>query len=194
MRKILVLLPICFCFLFPTNAQTLWGGNAGLNVSNISNARENNVRPLVTFQFSGLAIVPIGNSLAMQPSFGFREKGYKIKNTIYSDSVKGEMKVRYRYLQLSTPVLLRCNANDSYRLYAGGGPYLAYLINGKRNESNLNMENSHRLDLGLNLSFLLIIHRHWTMAMASDLGFISPNKFTNSTNINSGITLGYVFH
>src|SRR5438477_7537445 len=151
MGKISALFMISLCFLFSANAQLKWGANAGVNISSITHVKDFNPKPLFTFQFSGFAIIPIGQSLEMQPCLGYRGKGYGV-NERYRDSSQQRVNYDYNYLQLSSPVLLRCNTNDNYKWYAGAGPYLAYLINVKWDGSNVPMDSYHRIDFGIDFS------------------------------------------
>ena len=188
MRKFLVLLQISLCILVSAHAQLQWGANAGLNISSITGPTVFNPKPLFTFQFSGFAKMPISKSLVIQPSLGYRRKGYGINERFYLDSPEHRVNTAYDYLQLSAPVLLRCNRNDNYKLYAGAGLYLAYLIKAKLYGYNVPLDGLSRLDLGLNFNITLTIRRRWVVTVASDLG-ADPND--NHTNISSGITLGY---
>jgi hypothetical protein len=195
MRKTLVLLPINFCVLFAAHAQLKWGASTGVNISNVNHIEAVHPKSLVTVQFSGFAAILVGNSLVIQPSLGYRGKGYKIAGSF--DSTRNHTNVAYNYLQLSTPVVLRCNTNENYKLYAGAGPYLAYLLNVKRGGSHLPIDNYNRVDFGFDFSIALAIGKRWVIALASDLGFSNVYSRSSSSgsespsNISSGLTLGY---
>jgi len=188
MRKILVLFPISLCILFTARAQLKWGANAGLNISSVTGVNVFNPKPLFTFQFSAFAKMPISKSLVIQPSIGYRRKGYGINERFYVDSPEHRVTTAYDYLQLSAPVLLRCNRNDNYKLYAGAGLFLAYLIKAKSFGYDVPLDRLSRFDVGLNFNIALTIHSRWVVSVASDFG-ADPNG--SYTNICSGITLGY---
>ena len=191
MRKRSALFTINLCFLFLANAQLKWGANAGVNISSITKLKGAfNPEPLVTFQFSGFTMIPLGKSFVLKPSLGYRGKGYRFDYRLYADSPSVRVKWRYDYLQLSAPIVLRCNNNDNYKLYAGGGLYAAYLINVKRDGSGVPLDYFRRFDLGINFSIALTIGERWIIDVASDLGS-SADKYSSSQNISSGITLGY---
>jgi outer membrane protein with beta-barrel domain len=195
MRKILVFIPISFCFLFSANAQLKWGANAGISISNVHHIEAVDPKSLVTLQSSGFAAIPVGNSFVIQPSLGYRGKGYKIDGSF--DSTRNHTSIAYNYLQLSAPVLLRCNTNENYKLYAGAGPYLAYLLNVRRDGSHLPIDNYNRLDFGFDFSINLTIGKRWVVALASDLGLSNVYSLGSGvwaespSNISSGISLGY---
>jgi len=195
MRKILVLLAITFCALYGAQAQVKWGANAGINISNVHHLEVVHPKSLVTVQFSGFAAVPLSKSFIIQPSLGYRGKGFKIAGSF--DSTRNHTNVAYNYLQLSAPVLLRCNKNDNYKLYAGAGPYLAYLLNVKSDGSHLPIDNYNRVDFGFDFSIALTIGKRWVVELASDLGFSNVYSLGSGvwgqspSNIRSGLTLGY---
>lgn len=148
-------------------------------------------KPLLSFQCSGVAMVPVGKLFAIQGSLGYRRKGYKLSEGFFADSSVTHITVHYDYLEQNAFTLLRCNANANYKLYAGLGLYSSYLINGELNNYRFRLENLHRVDLGVNLEILLLMHQRWTIALASDLGGVDPFGRNSSANISSGLTLGY---
>jgi outer membrane protein with beta-barrel domain len=193
MRTTLLFIPITFCFLFSANAQLKWGANAGLNISSVTNIKVFNPEPLFTFQFSGMAMIPFGKSLGVKPSLGYRGKGYAFHERLYADSPSVRTKWRYDYLQLSAPVVLRCNKNDNHRLYAGAGLYVSYLLGVNLNGSSVPTDRFRQLDLGLNFSIALTLGQSWIIEVASDLG-PGAETYGNLSNISSGVSLGYFFN
>jgi hypothetical protein len=194
MRKILILLSINFCVLFTAHAQPKWGVSAGVNISNVNHIEAVHPKSLVTVQYSGFAMIPVSKSFVIQPSLGYRGKGYKITGSL--DSTRNHTNAAYNYLQLSAPVVLRCNTNDNYKLYAGAGPYLAYLLNVKRDGSHISIDGYNRVDFGLNFSIALTIGQRWNVTLASDFGFSNVHSRSSAwgsypSNISSGLTLGY---
>ena len=218
MRKKIGLAIISFCFLFfSAKAQFNWGVNGGANITNRTNFKDLGIdeKPLLTLQFSFFGIAPLGKLIAIQPSFGYHGKGNRFKNMLITDNLgndlgEGDENVLFNYLQLNLPVQLRCNTDDNYKLYAGLGPYLAYLINGRykvknfhgssnqspRESGDIDLDGINRFDVGLNVGVSVIIQQHWAVSLTSDMGFINTIKqgSISSKNISAGVTVGYLIH
>ncbi|HET9826043.1 MAG TPA: outer membrane beta-barrel protein [Chitinophagaceae bacterium] len=187
MRKTLALL-VFVGYLNSANAQLQWGANAGVNISRIS--VDNNAKPLLSFQSSAFAMMPASKLLAVQAALGYHRKGYKQSYWLTTDSVRHTF-AHYDYIELNNYALLKCNASDDYRLYAGLGVYLAYLIKAEFREYRISLDRVHRFDLGANISVQMMIHQRWTIALASDMGGWDPFRGTSNLNFSAGITMGY---
>lgn len=126
------IISIIICFIFPPilNAQNIknnpvkFGVRAGVNFSHINFSRgevsagspgETNFFPGATAGF--LMIVPIYNSIYIQPEYSYTGAGGEIKNS--------GIKLNFHYLTL--PVLLRWELTKNFAIL--GGPQFELLIN-----------------------------------------------------------------
>ena len=132
-----------------------FGIKGGVNFSNLytEEVEDNNV--LTGFNVGVFAKLPITETFAIQPELLYTTKGAQLE---YNNAfVNGTSTFKLNYLEL--PVLLVINLNENFTIH--GGPYFAYLIDGKATndssgtlfdvENNLDNEDFNKFDTGISV-------------------------------------------
>ena len=132
-----------------------FGIKGGVNFSNLytEEVEDNNV--LTGFNVGVFAKLPITQTFAIQPELLYTTKGAQLE---YNNAfVNGTSTFKLNYLEL--PVLLVINLNENFTIH--GGPYFAYLIDGKATndssgtlfdvENNLDNEDFNKFDTGISV-------------------------------------------
>lgn len=129
------------------------GLKGGVNFSNL-NADSVDVNNVLTgFNLGVFARLPITQTFAIQPELLYTTKGAELQ---YNNAfVNGTSTFKLNYLEL--PVLLVINLSENFSIH--GGPYVAYLIDGKATndaqgtlfdvESNLSNDDYNKFDSGV---------------------------------------------
>lgn len=107
------------------SSKLKFGFKGGVNFSNLytDDVEDNNV--LTGFNVGLFARLPITQTFAIQPELLYTTKGAELE---YNNAfVNGTSTFKLNYLEL--PVLLVINVSENFSVH--GGPYLAYLIDGK---------------------------------------------------------------
>lgn len=131
------------------------GLKGGVNFSNLNadSVDDNNV--LTGFNLGVFARLPITQTFAIQPELLYTTKGAELQ---YNNAfVNGTSTFKLNYLEL--PVLLVINLSENFSVH--GGPYVAYLIDGKATndaqgtlfdvENNLSNDDYNKFDSGVAL-------------------------------------------
>lgn len=135
------------------SSKLKFGLKGGVNFSNLitDNVDDNNV--LTGFNLGVFARIPITQTFAIQPEVLYTTKGAELQ---YNNAfVNGTSTFKLNYLEV--PVLLVINLSENFSIH--GGPYLAYLIDGKATndaqgtlfdvESNLSNDDYNKFDTGV---------------------------------------------
>lgn len=107
------------------SSKLKFGFKGGVNFSNLytDDVEDNNV--LTGFNVGLFARLPITQTFAIQPELLYTTKGAELE---YNNAfVNGTSTFKLNYLEL--PVLLVINVSENFSVH--GGPYIAYLIDGK---------------------------------------------------------------
>lgn len=137
------------------SSKLKFGFKGGVNFSNLytDSVDDNNV--LTGFNAGLFVRMPITQTFAVQPELLYTTKGAELK---YNNAfVNGTSTFKLNYLEL--PVLLVFNLSENFSVH--GGPYVAYLIDGKATndsqgslfdiENNLNNDDYNKFDTGVSL-------------------------------------------
>ncbi len=131
------------------------GIKGGVNFSNlyVDNVTDNNM--LTGFNLGLFAKIPITDFFAFQPEMNYTGKGSEL--TYNNAFANGTAKFKLNYIEV--PLLAVINITKSFNIH--GGPYMAYLVNGKvTNESNVTLfnfqndlktEDFNKFDAGLSI-------------------------------------------
>lgn len=132
-----------------------FGIKGGVNFSNLytEDVEDNNV--LTGFNLGVFAKLPITQTFAIQPELAYTTKGAELE---YNNAfVNGTSTFKLNYLEL--PVLLVVNLSENFNIH--GGPYFAYLIDGKATndsqgtlfdaENNLDNDDFNKFDTGISV-------------------------------------------
>ena len=132
-----------------------FGVKGGVNFSNLytEDVEDNNV--LTGFNLGVFAKLPITQTFAIQPELAYTTKGAELE---YNNAfVNGTSTFKLNYLEL--PVLLVVNLSENFNIH--GGPYFAYLIDGKATndsqgtlfdaENNLDNDDFNKFDTGISV-------------------------------------------
>ncbi len=135
------------------SSKLKFGFKGGVNFSNLytDDVEDNNV--LTGFNVGLFARLPITQTFAIQPELLYTTKGAELE---YNNAfVNGTSTFKLNYLEL--PVLLVINVSENFSVH--GGPYIAYLIDGKATndsqgtlfdvENTLDNDDYNKLDSGV---------------------------------------------
>lgn len=135
------------------SSKQKFGFKGGVNFSNLytDSVEDNNI--LTGFNVGVFAKLPITQTFAIQPELLYTTKGAELK---YNNAfVNGTSTFKLNYLEL--PVLFVVNLSENFSVH--GGPYVAYLIDGKATndsqgtlfdvENNLNNDDYNKFDTGV---------------------------------------------
>lgn len=150
---LIVMLVVSMSFLNAQNSKAKIGFKAGINFSNLYDDSVDDSNVLTGINFGMFAKLPVSSSIAIQPEVYLTTKGAKVTyNTSFADGT-----VKYHLNYVEVPVLVVINVTKNFNIH--GGPYAAYLVDGKvSNDSNVTLfdfENNiakneyERIDYGL---------------------------------------------
>lgn len=122
--KILLALVFAFCVQF-LNAQTI-GIKGGFNFANI-NVSNNDKTPksIVGLHLGPVADIEIQENLYFNTGLLYSLKGYKME---YGE---GKATDKLNYLEIPLNIAYKFPINETYKVIAQAGPYVAYAISGK---------------------------------------------------------------
>lgn len=111
-----------------------FGVKGGLNLSTLYTDNIEDKNTLIGFNAGVFAKVPLTSFIALQPEVYYTTKGAEITyNNVFANGT-----ARFRLNYIEVPLLLVINLTKNINIQ--GGPYVAYLLNGKTtNESNVNL-------------------------------------------------------
>mgnify|MGYP003602856127 CR=1 FL=1 len=132
-----------------------FGIKGGVNFSNLytEDVEDNNV--LTGFNIGVFAKLPITPTFAIQPELSYTTKGAEL---VYNNAfISGTSTFKLNYLE--APILLVVNLNENFNIH--GGPYFAYLIDGKATndsegtifdgEDTLDNDDFNKFDTGISV-------------------------------------------
>src|SRR5437762_3443860 len=140
MRKF-IFLTLTFFFFCSVNAQFKIGGAAGVSLASRSGYNKGlNYAPVTEFQVNMFAKQPLGKKFIVYSELGYIGKGVQFKDWWFMDNLgndegRGNMKIRFDYIELKTPILFDFSfitkaISDEGELFTGLGPYIANAFNG----------------------------------------------------------------
>lgn len=156
-RKLFLMLPLVIlllCLPEKTISQMKFGVKAGLNFANTSMKdyeSSYDTKGITAFHFGFLLNIPINDGLSIEPGLLYSQKG--AKRSEYLEDYKLTM----NYLDVLVNLKYEFEVTDNINLFAMGGAYVGYGLNGKtyiESEGvNLNWEEDEikRIDLGVNI-------------------------------------------
>ncbi|WP_300568558.1 porin family protein [Flavobacterium sp.] len=158
-----------------SSSDAKFGIKGGVNFSNMYTNDVDDKNVLVGFNVGLFAKLPVADFISIQPEMYFTTKGAEL--TYNNAFAEGTAKFRLNYVEV--PLLLMINLTDNFNIH--GGPYVAYLIDGKTkndssnnlfdSEDNLDSDDFNKIDAGL----------------AVGLG-IDVDKFSIGARYNYGLT------
>lgn len=108
-----------------SSGDVKFGVKGGVNFSNMYTDDVSDENVLTGFNVGLFAKVPVSRFLAFQPELNFTTKGAELK---YDNAfVEGTGKFRLNYIEV--PLLMVVNLTSNLNIH--GGPYVAYLVDGK---------------------------------------------------------------
>ena len=158
MKKVLLSILTFVTISFATEAQTRFGVKAGGNLANMTSPSKvgtSDPSSILAFHVGGTMELDLSESVFLQPSLLYSQKGYTQSFAI-SNTSTGDATARFNNIELPVNVMYRV----SDFLTVGGGPYAAYILSGKAKiaaagqsyDQDINMTDVNRLDAGLNLN------------------------------------------
>ena len=157
MKKVLLSILTFVTISFASEAQTRFGVKAGGNLANMAVASTTgtlDTKSILAFHVGGTMEMDLSESLLLQPSLLYAQKGFYFSGG--SSGITSEATVRFNNIEL--PINVIYQVTDFLTL--GGGAYASYLLSGKAKgstaghffEENVDMNESNRLEAGLNIN------------------------------------------
>jgi hypothetical protein len=189
-----LLLIVFFSVLHAQAQQPVIGIKAG---TVISNCTVKSTYPVITTESRTSATVglfvqfPLTKRLSIRPGIDYLSRGAIINKT-YNEYYRYTMTEGFRFAGLDLPVNLLYNIPiKEYKIFAGGGPVLSYMLNKQDNK------NVPTTDIGANImaGFEWPSGVHFMVNYTHGFRNISAHKWneTSLKNYYVGITLGYLF-
>jgi hypothetical protein len=189
-----LLLTVCFPVLHAQAQQPVVGIKAGTVVSNCT---IKGTYPVIGTESKTSATVglfvqfPLTKRLSIRPGIDYVTRGAIINRT-YEEYYRYTMTEGFRYAGLDLPVNLLYNIPiNVYKIFAGGGPVLSYMLNQQDNKGVATT------DIGANImgGFEWPSGVHFMINYTRGLKNLSAHKWneTSLKNYYVGITLGYWF-
>lgn len=195
-------------YSFSQVGRPSFGLRAGVNFQNLNgkdagdDRLENNL--MVGFNAGVNVEVPIAQDFYLQPGVLYSVKGAKLEDA------GADNKVKIGYIEIPINLVYKPMLGQG-NLLMGFGPYVAFGINGKIGDSDINFENEialaeyppmtiKRMDAGANLLFGYEFNRKLSAQLNAQLGLLNLNpELTNAggfdmgtlKNTGFGISLGY---
>ncbi|WP_294545827.1 porin family protein [uncultured Bacteroides sp.] len=112
-------------------AQISWNVKAGMNMSNLSNLDDSNMK--IGYNIGVGMEYQINDMWSIQPSLMFTTKGAKSEESESEQGITVKGKETYNPLYLELPIMaaVRFAVSDNMNVVVSAGPYLAYGIGGK---------------------------------------------------------------
>lgn len=158
---------------------------------------------LIGFHAGAIVDIDFGN-VSIQPGLQYTVKGWQQKNELVNANQQSAGtstdKFRYNYVELPINLLYNIKAADDTRVFAGGGPYIAYGVSGRATTymGDYDVFDSatgvKRLDYGLGLTAGFQVNS-FLIGINADLGFANLSPAANAKLKNSvlGFSVGYMF-
>lgn len=104
-----------------------FGIKAGVNVANITNAREvvDDSKAMTTFNAGFVAALPLSQTFEIRTGLDVQSKGFRSKET------GGTARLNPIYLELPVNLAFQLPINERVKAYVGAGPYAAVGLFGK---------------------------------------------------------------
>jgi len=180
-----------------------FGGIAGLNWSGASatgNTGKISGKPLTGLTLGVFADVPLKKRLSFRPSVQYAYEGYQ------PDINGNRVNIHVAYLNIPLHIVYHTNLLKK-RFFVGGGPYLAYAVNGvytfKGINTDMNFGNNYgagdnlrKMDYGAGFITGLLLDRNFVLGAKVDVGLqnIAPGGFNTQIHTRSaGLSIMYVF-
>lgn len=214
---------VACCSLNSANAQTMFGGVAGLNISTISaKAGGQSYSPgmSIGFHVGPTASIGLSEHFALMPAILFSLKGAKIDED-QTDPLFGtthvEASTTFNYLEVPVNVAYMFGAEGGGRFFVYAGPYLGYCFGGKTKEDitypnggpSLSIEQSlevgndmtqdhvRPLDYGVNAGVGYLLPMGLFFRAQYGLGLANTVPEGNSDNYTKnrviGVSVGFLF-
>lgn len=225
MNKLLVTISMVLFTTFSFAQTITYGIKAGANLSTLGLSGPSTDLAINSQSKTGYQIgatVDIGfEHFSIQPGLFYITKGDKFveqysilsQNNQYTNThVTGT--TRYNYLQLPVNFLYKLQVSPMVKIYAGGGPYIAYGINGTTTGhsagpsfpgdytnpvsfgSGYYSTQNKRIDYGINFVEGVEINKHYTIDLNYSLGIRNINSDISdiaSRNRTLALSVGYRF-
>jgi hypothetical protein len=188
MKKYLLLF-LCFISTSPyIYAQVSIGIRGGFNLSamkfeSTSGQKSGGIgsgNQLKNLQADLLLNVPVYGNLYLQPVLRYITKGTFFDQNATSVDGEAGNKIKVRYLEMPLNVLYKFRF-PGFKLAVGGGPYVAYALDGRYNANILS-------------NGKVVSHSSRSLAFEEQDNIVSPNMYLNRWDAGLNATLGVEFN
>lgn len=225
MNKLLVTISLVLCTTFSFAQTITYGIKAGANLSTVAFSGFTPGMAIDNQNRAGYQIgatVDIGfQHFSIQTGLYYITKGGKaVEQYNYIDGFNQNtnlhlnLNTRYNYLELPVNLLYKLQVSPMVKIYAGGGPYLGYGINGTTTDHSTGpsfpgdytnpvsfgrgyyINENKRLDYGINFIEGVEINKHYTIDLNYSLGIRNIGSQASdiaSRNRTLALSVGYNF-
>jgi len=208
----LLLIVSATIFSGSTYSQNVFGFKAGMQLAKITGAGDVPHSLLPTLQVKGVAILPLGDEVTINPSLGYSGKGYKWTNISFEDQLgnslgDGDVIGLFHYLQLTVPLTYKIVADGNQEYYFGAGPYFSYAVSGKGKLKHVAVSSEEetwdlfadgaykRTDAGIAVEIASQLKKKFLISFNADIGLsdISKQGGGKLKHLAGGLSFGYLF-
>ena len=211
-KKVLLLLSCALLLLSHARSQNAFGFKAGMQLVKMTGFEDVPNSLLPTLQLKGIAILPVGDDVTINPSIGYSGKGYKWNDVEFTDQFgtplgTGDVIALFHYVQLAAPLSYRIAPNQNQEYHFGVGPYFSYAVSGKGRIKNVAISTDDntwdlftddaykKTDAGIVVEIASQLKKKFLFAFNVDIGLadVSNQGGGKLKHLGGGISLGYLF-